>query len=538
MIFLSDKTGQIRNIQIILNNLTDNLVRRSGRLYAIFFLLIIALKWTFFSIPPVWDEAFSIFPAADFLVNHGFDYPLLLAQPRYHEGGPTAHALSFLTLVTALALKLTSGGTMAWLILHILQWLMAAAIGTILTRIYRNLFDAVPAFLLAVITLVYPLMMAQIGAMYVEVPLLFLSLLAFYHYRNERIGLASLFLAAACMTKASGVIAVGALALSALCDHQNKPIGKRFLDAFILVSPAIALVFTLSVIRDNELSIVTAFKCRDILNVIIYRNLSVYQNYISYIPEIIVIYSTSIIISIALLSMSFYRHIKTGHKENKIIRYNCFFLILFSIFHFVVYAYIQASDSHFLPRYLFFVIPSMFLVLYFAIDKILKVTKIKVSLLLIIIGICLINRNGMLYPSIPYSSIAMAERSEEYIDGFLVQKDYISMIEKVVSGNIPIYVSLPDYFLMHYAVSQYVQKPLSNVYFIGNVLKSVQYKFKYPDHFVMVYNYPWLGGAYIKRIMQDISRKKEYSFEVLGYFKKGYFSAYVFEVTKHKTLSP
>ena len=538
MIFLSDRTGQIRNITIILNNLTDNLVRRSGRLYAIFFLLIIALKWTFFSIPPVWDEAFSIFPAADFLVNHGFDYFLLLTQPSYHEGGPTAHALSLLTLASALVLKITGGGTWAWVFLHVSQWLMAAAIGTILTRIYRNLFDAVPAFLLTVITLVYPLMLAQLGGMYVEVPLLFFSLLAFYHYRKEQIGLASLFLAATCMTKASGVIAVGALALSALCGYQSKPIRKRFMNAFILASPAIVLVFALSVIRDNELSFATAYKCRDILNVIIYRNLSVYQNYISYIPEIIVIVVTSIIISISLLSMNFYRHIKTGQKEKYIITYNCFFLILFSIFHFVVYAYIQASDSHFLPRYFFFVIPSMFLVLYYAIDKIFKVTKIKVLLLLIIIGICLINRNGMLYPSIPYSSIAMAERSEEYIDGFKVQKDYISMIEKVVSWNIPIYVSLPDYFLMHYAVSQYVQKPLPNVYFIGHVLKSEEYKFKYPEHFVLVYNYPWLGGAYIKRIIQDISRNKEFSFEVLGHFNKGYFSAYVFEVKKRQALSP
>ena len=162
----------------MIKNLADNLFRRPGRLYAIFFLLIIALKWPFLSIPPVWDEAFSIFPAADFLINHGFDYSLFLTQPNYHDGGPIAHALSLLTLASALVLKITGGGTWAWVILHLAQWLMAAAIGTMLTRIYCKLFDEIPAFLLAFITLAYPLMLAQLGYMYLEVALLFFSLLA------------------------------------------------------------------------------------------------------------------------------------------------------------------------------------------------------------------------------------------------------------------------------------------------------------------------------------------------------------------------
>ena len=103
---------------------------------------------------------------------------------------------------------------------------MAAAIGTMLTRIYSNLFDEIPAFLLAIATLIYPLMLAQLGGMYLEVPLLFFSLLAFYHCRNDRIWLASLFLVVACMTKESGVIAVGALAMSALCG-QSKTVRKK-----------------------------------------------------------------------------------------------------------------------------------------------------------------------------------------------------------------------------------------------------------------------------------------------------------------------
>ncbi len=515
-----------------LNNFVDHAFRSSGRLYALFFLLIAALKWPFASVPPVWDEAFSIFPAADFLVKHGFDYSLLLSQPRYHEGGPTAHALSLLTPVTALVLKMTGGGTWAWFILHVSQWLMAAGIGTMLARASRRLFDEVPAFLLALATLAYPLMLAQLGGMYVEVPLLFFSLLAFHHYRNQRMGMASLFLVAACTTKASGVIALGTLALSALCSQRGEPVGKRFMNAFVLAGPASVVVLALSAIPADEFSFSAVYRIPDILNILISRNLAVYRNYISLIPELIVIVAMGIIVSTSLLSRGMYRYGKDGEKMNDIIMYNCFFILLFSLFHFVAYAYVQASDSHFLTRYFFFVIPSLFLVLYHALDKIVKSKKIKILLLLIVMGICLINRHGILYPAIPYSSIAMAERSEEYIDGLKVQKEYAGMIEKEIPGSVPIYVALPDYFFMHYAVSQYVSKPLPNVHYIGHVLKSAENGFKYPDHFVVVYSYPWLGGAYIKKMMADIYRRKEFSVDVPGYFNKGYFSAFVFEVKK------
>lgn len=486
--------------------------------------------------PPVWDEAFSIFPAADFLVKHGFDYSLLLIQPGYHDGGPTAHALSLLTLFTALVLKMTGGGILAWVVLHISQWLMAAAIGTLLTLIYSKLFDEIPAFLLAVATLVYPLMLAQLGGMYIEVPLLFFSVFAFYLYHVDRIWLASLCLVAACLTKGSGMIAVGTLCFLILFS-KNRPAKKMILDFFILLIPSFVVLFTMSIIVSNQFSFSNQSTFKATLNIILYRNFSIYQMYISFIPELIFIFIGSVLISIFFLLKNIGQYIKSCQNDSNILIYNCLFIIVFSVFHFVVYAYIQTGDSHFLSRYFFFVIPSIFLVIYYSIDRILKGTKIKLSLILIAIGICLINSNGIFYPSIPYSSIAMAERSEEYINGYYVQKEYIKLIENKVPDNVPIYVSLPDYFLMHYSVSQYVKKPLINVYYIGDVIKSMGNKFKYPDHFVLVYHYPWLGGSFIKQITRDILfRNEEFSCEILGYFKKEYFEAYVFEIKRKNSF--
>ena len=141
----------------------------------------------------------------------------------------------------------------------------------------------------------------------------------------------------------------------------------------------------------------------------------------------------------------------------------------------------------------------------------------------------------MFYPAIPYSSIAMAERSEEYIDGYYVQKHYINLIENEVPENILIYVSLPDYFLTQYSVTQYVKKPLVNVHFIGEVLKSSGGKFKYPEHFVLVYHYPWLGGEFIKKIAQNTYQNKGFTIEVIGHFSKGNFNAFVFDIKKKRS---
>jgi hypothetical protein len=504
---------------------------KNERLFTLCFLLIIALKWSFLFIAPVWDEAFSIFPAAGFLVNHSFDYSLLLAQPPYHDGGPTAHGLSLLTLVTALVLKITGGGAWAWGILHVSQWIMAAAIGTLLTRMYSNLIGVIPAFLLAFATLVYPLMLTQLGSMYLEVPLLFFSLLAFHYSRVDRTWLASLFLITACMIKGSGIIAAGVLAFLSFYDHK-KTIGKRILDAFVMALPALIVVLVPIIIVDHKLSLAPSYESRGIFKIIMDRNISVYRAYIAYIPELIVIFGSSLLIAILFLFRGIHGYTQKRQVASDIVAYNCLFLILYTLFHFVVYAYIQTSDSHFLSRYFCYSIPSMVFMIYYLFDKIINKTNIKVFILLVIIGVFLFNRDGLLYPPIPISCIATAERSEEYIDGYHVQKEYIHMLEKQMPEEVPIFVNLPDYFLTHYAVLGYVSKPLPNVHFIGHALKAGGMKYTFPDHFLLVYHYPWLGGQLIMRIIREVSNHKEYSVRFLASFKKGYFEAYIYEIKR------
>lgn len=514
----------------ILSRIINKLFQAPWILYAFFLLLVILLKWSFMAMPPVWDEAFSIFPAADFLVRHGFNYSLLLTQSGYHEGGPTAHALSLLTLVTAFILKITGGGKPAWVLLHLLQFLMVAGIGALLARIYATLFDRIPALLLSVATLCYPLMMVQAGYMYIEVPLLFFTLLAFYHYRKDRIWICSLFLLCACLTKASGVIGVGAMVLLMFLEN-TRPLRETARKAVILATPsALGVLAQMSITgysKSLSQTISSSADFQSIIDTILRDNLLIYQGYISHMPEMIIILAESILLSIFFLAQYFSRNKKAGSEKSGIIIFNSLLILSFCVFHFIIFALIQKSDTHFLSRYLFYIIPSMFLMIYYPIDQAIKKTGVKALLLAAVTMVCVINRQGMLYPSIPYSSIAMAERSEEYINGYQVQRDYINLIEHTIQPNVPVYVNLPDYFLTQYAVSGYVSRPLPNVYFIGDVLQNKGRRFRYPDHFVLVYSYPWLGGETIQMMANHFAGNKYFSVQITGYFNKGDFTAYV-----------
>src|SRR5258708_30478308 len=194
----------------------NSLETSPARVFALFFFCNAVLLWPTLLNQPVWDEAFSIFPAADFLATHGFDYRALLRKPGFVEAGPTTHGLTLPASYTALVLKLTGGGKLAWSLLHLWQWLFGAGIGTLLVRIITRTHGIATALLIAALTLYCPLMLTQLGNMYLEVPLLFFCLLALYFFLENRFCMAAAAGVLACATKETAFVAIIALALTDL----------------------------------------------------------------------------------------------------------------------------------------------------------------------------------------------------------------------------------------------------------------------------------------------------------------------------------
>ena len=79
----------------------DRLTSSPGRLLAASFALILGLNAAVLTQPPVWDAAGSIFPAALYLYEHGFDLFELFGQRGYSRAGPNVHSYSVVTHLTA-----------------------------------------------------------------------------------------------------------------------------------------------------------------------------------------------------------------------------------------------------------------------------------------------------------------------------------------------------------------------------------------------------------------------------------------------------
>ena len=149
--------------------------QRGWARFSLVFLLILVLKWDTLLQPPVWDTAMGLFPPALTLADNGFDLLELLAMPGYEDGGPNVASTSLVTLATAVVLWATGGGTRAFLILHLLHFAIAALALLTLFRLARPLFGNAGTALLCVSALLHPTFSAQVGYLYMEVPLRNLS---------------------------------------------------------------------------------------------------------------------------------------------------------------------------------------------------------------------------------------------------------------------------------------------------------------------------------------------------------------------------
>jgi hypothetical protein len=90
------------------------------------FCIIFILKWQVLNQPPVWDTAFSVFPAAITLTETNFDLLNLLKMPSYNEGGPNVHANSIITIITAVMISLFGKTKVLLPVLHIIHFIIAA----------------------------------------------------------------------------------------------------------------------------------------------------------------------------------------------------------------------------------------------------------------------------------------------------------------------------------------------------------------------------------------------------------------------------
>lgn len=190
----------------------DHSIARGGKAHSALgwlalFLIILAAKWRSIILPSAWDESWAVLPAGIWLGENSFALGELAQLPGWSEGGPASYAFSPVTWLTGLVASLTTDA--AFLpTLHILHF----AIGAVaLQQVYlfaRPVWTRVGSVTLVAATALLPVVNAQLGAVYLELPVLATGLLSVNSALAGKWRSAAAWAALSAFIKPSGVVLI------------------------------------------------------------------------------------------------------------------------------------------------------------------------------------------------------------------------------------------------------------------------------------------------------------------------------------------
>lgn len=514
----------------------QSLAARPRALFVVSLVLILALKWPALVQPPVWDEAASVFPAAITLVRSGFDFGALAGLPGYAQGGPNCHAFSLVTWYTACVLALTGGGTLAWVILHAVQFVMGALFLTVLLLLARPLVGAPVALVVAAAAFCQPMIGVQFGYMYLEVPMLALSTAAFLAYARGRYGVTAVLITLAVWCKETGVIAAGALILAPLVEGPRwRPAMRRA--ALLAVGP-------LAVMACNMLIFVPAAPPRalGVLQSITFTLRLTRNTYLQYVPDVFLCAAGGLLLALVMLPAAC-RELGAGRPdaaaaaddEARARRRTRFLaaatVVLFCGFHFIAVP-IQVGDFAFLPRYLVQLLPFAFLLFAGGARRLFS-ERATVMTGLLVVGLFLANRSGWLYgyQKIPFdNAFGLAERSEEYLDAYLAQRDGVRALA-ALPPEVPLFYSLPEHYLLQYPEMGYAPGPLAQGHCLFHEAPYNRPKLQdFPPQFYLFYFYPWLGGQQARHVAAQAQQSPDHRLEEVAVYRHGRYYSVIMRV--------
>jgi len=492
---------------------------------------IVVLKWPAHALPPVWDEACSIFPAALHLARHGFDLFALASQPGYAAGGANVHATTLVTWYTAAVLWLTNGGDTAWFILHGVQWLLGAMLLATLFQFVRQVTSPRLAAVIVVLTLCQPMVRAQLGYMYLEIPMLAFTCAAFAAYCQGRQVLAAVLITLAVWSKETGVISAGALILAAMVERQpwRQALGRT---AGLAVGPLSVLAGALLLAPGgppHQLNWLASIKLTALM---------VGSTYVPYVPDAFLLAFAGLVLAAALIA-GFTRALREADapppaRAAARCRFICAAIVLlFAGFHFIVVP--RHSDYFaFLPRYLVHVMPFLFVLIVLAGQR-LVAERVWVAVGVGAIALFLVNGHGRLYgyQQVPFDNcFGLAERSEEYVDAFTVQRDGVRAMA-ALPPDIPVFYALPEQYLLRDPALGYVSRARPNTYCVFNQVPPELLNLAgLPPEFYLFYFYPWLGGERILQLAEDATRTQGYRRETVARFRQGRYYSVLLRVSR------
>jgi hypothetical protein len=505
---------------------------RPVRLAFVFLGLIALLKFPTLVVPPVWDEAFSVFPAAAWLARHGFAWLDLMGQPGYLDAGPNCHALSLATAWTAAAYRLFDMDLpLVWVALHLWNWVLGAAALAAAVRLFRLVAPASVALAAGAACLFYPLFHVQIGVMYLETPLLCAATLSALALARGQWLPAALGAFLATAVKESGVVLAGALAAALVTSGRG---WSRFARAaFVAGPPAVLAVLGVTASEMTAGNVAGGLKLSGAWGRVTCAFWSVCDNFLSTVPDLTVLLCFGLLASACMALLGMIRAARgrppsasrpEGEAGRVVEHVAGWIVFLMIVFHFIVFALVS-GDFSFLPRYAVPVVPFLGILLIKALRSLRCPPQIVAGLLSALALLGLVNRGGCFYPEPRRRCPAVAERSEEYLDAFRTYRDGIRDGLAGLPDDARLFCGLPEYALLRNPDLGYTPRRFTGL------INSIRAPPGKADPVYAVVGYPFLGGQRVRGFLAWAEGNP--AFRVRTVYRGGYgmFEFGVVEVT-------
>lgn len=185
------------------------------------FALLVLMKRNALLLPAAWDESWAVLPGGIWLAENNFNIVGLLDQPEWFQYGPATYALAPITWMTGVVAAFTTTSKSFLISLHLSHMAIGAVGLREVYRFARPVWSATASAGLVLVTALVPVMNAQLGFMYLEVPIFTAGMLAVNAGLAGRWGKAAAWGALATSFRGNGVLPIGAVVAAVLLPQRT-----------------------------------------------------------------------------------------------------------------------------------------------------------------------------------------------------------------------------------------------------------------------------------------------------------------------------
>ena len=513
-----------------------------GAQFLLALIVILLLKWPTLDQPPMWDTAMGLFPAAITLAGNGFDMVELLGMPGFRQGGPNTHSASSVTLMTAVVLKFVGSSESRFIILHLLHFAVAALSLVTLFRLARPAFGPATTLLFCGSVLLYPVFSAQVGFLYLEIPLFLCAVSALLAWTHQRFWLAIFWSTLAVATKESGLIVPATLVLATLLERRA--LSSRLKRAGLIL--AFPLVLAGMLLRPSLIAVLEGSDESNIMppyTDVLPRMVEYLRTFLFNVPDLLLFLVLFLVAAIAY-GKPVFRSLRSEpsdldsrdptQQEQLLLGYTGILIVFFLLLFFVALP-TALRLTIVLPRYYLVILPFLLIWLGYGFKRLLstRLTSPAAVCFFTLSVFFATNANGAFYPldinteGAPGNNFSLTERSNAYRRLLALEVEAIRFVEELPDES-PIYYGLYEHYLFSYPQLGYVTRPLANGQRLSpESLEALLQTEPFPACVYALYNYPWLGGEHVRDLLLYASRTEALSSEIVREFRDGRYTMVV-----------